>query len=95
VRDGHDHLEDGPGRVGAAVGTVSRFEDLAAWQRGRELVRLVHRVSATGDMAREPVLRDQMRRAAVSVISNIAEGFERGGDNGVSAVPGPGQGLRG
>ncbi len=53
-----------------------RFEDMAVWQAARELARQVYRISAQGDFARDFGLRDQMRRAAVSVMSNIAEGFE-------------------
>jgi four helix bundle protein len=62
------------------MSAITRFEDLDAWQRGRELSRLVYRLSAQGEFARDFALRDQMRRAAVSVLSNIAEGFERDGD---------------
>lgn len=54
---------------------VRKFEDLYVWQQARELVRLVY--SAT-EPWRDRSLQDQIRRAAVSVISNIAEGFERG-----------------
>ena len=56
---------------------VSRFEDLVAWQRTKHLAAEVYRVSSTGAFARDFGLRDQMRRAAVSSMSNIAEGFER------------------
>jgi four helix bundle protein len=56
-----------------------RFEDIEAWQRGRELARLIYGASATGPLARDFGLRDQLRRASVSIVSNIAEGFERGG----------------
>ena len=54
---------------------VERFEDLFVWQRARELVRLVYQ--ATNGW-KDYGLKDQIRRAAVSVMSNIAEGFERG-----------------
>lgn len=54
------------------------FEEIEAWQRARELVRQVYRASGTGDFFRDFGLRDQMRRAGVSVMANIAEGFERG-----------------
>jgi four helix bundle protein len=59
---------------------MNRFEDLVVWRRARELTREVYGVTREGGFARDFALRDQMRRAAVSVLSNIAEGFERGGD---------------
>jgi four helix bundle protein len=55
---------------------AERFEDLEVWQRSRELANLIYDVSEVGSFARDFGLRDQMRRAAVSVMSNIAEGFE-------------------
>ena len=58
------------------MATIKRFEDIEAWQTARQLTRLVYQLSSTGAFARDFGLRDQMRRAAVSVMSNIAEGFE-------------------
>jgi len=58
---------------------VSVFEDLIAWQKSRELTKLVYEASSKGTFCRDYGLRDQIRRASVSVMSNIAEGFERGG----------------
>src|SRR5215213_9947888 len=57
---------------------IERFEDFVAWQRARELTAEVYRVTGEGAFARDFGLRDQMRRSAVSAMSNIAEGFERG-----------------
>lgn len=59
---------------------IERFEDLISWQKARELNRLIYKVSREGAFAKDFGLRDQLRRASVSVMSNIAEGFERGGD---------------
>lgn len=59
---------------------IETFEELASWQKGRELTRAVYRASRSGEFARDFALRDQIRRACISVTSNIAEGFERGGD---------------
>jgi four helix bundle protein len=56
---------------------VERFEDLVAWQNARLLTRSIYRVTRSGPFARDYGLRDQIRRAAVSIMSNIAEGFER------------------
>jgi four helix bundle protein len=58
------------------MATIQRFEELEAWKTARELTRLVYQVSNQGAFARDFGLRDQMRRASVSVLSNIAEGFE-------------------
>jgi len=60
------------------VGTIQRFEEIEAWQTARELTRRIYEVSGGGAFARDYGLRDQMRRAAVSIMSNIAEGFESG-----------------
>lgn len=59
---------------------IERFEDIAAWQKARELTRQVYVVTKAGGFSRDYGLRDQIRRAAVSIMSNIAEGFGRGGD---------------
>jgi len=62
------------------LATAKRFEDLEAWQKARQLAITVYRVSSSGRFNRDFVLRDQARRAVVSIVSNIAEGFERGGN---------------
>ena len=59
--------------------TMNRFEDIEAWQEARELTKEVYANSGTGQFAKDYGLRDQIRRAAVSIMSNIAEGFERSG----------------
>ena len=59
---------------------ISRFEDLEAWQQARELTRRVYEESRTVLFSKDFALRDQIRRATVSVMSNIAEGYERGRD---------------
>ena len=58
---------------------ISKFEDLIAWQKARELTKEIYSVSKNGDFGKDFGLRDQIRRASVSVMSNIAEGFDRGG----------------
>ena len=58
---------------------IERFEDLIAWQKARNLSRAIYSISGKGLFSRDYGLRDQIRRAIVSVMSNIAEGFERGG----------------
>ena len=56
--------------------TISRFEEIEAWKTARELTNLIYEFSSQGDFSRDFGLRDQIRRASVSVMSNIAEGFE-------------------
>ena len=55
-----------------------RFEDLPVWQAAMELAREVHRITRDRFFTQPGDLRDQLRRAALSVSNNIAEGFERG-----------------
>jgi len=55
---------------------IDRFENLDCWKSARELTRTVYTVTNQGSFARDFGLRDQIRRASVSVMSNIAEGFE-------------------
>ena len=62
------------------MATITRFEDIEGWKKARELAQGVYRVTANGALARDFGLRDQFRRAATSVMANIAEGFGRGGN---------------
>lgn len=61
------------------MATFRAFEEIEAWQQARELTKSVYEASGKGTFGRDFALRDQIRRAAVSVMSNIAEGFGRGG----------------
>jgi four helix bundle protein len=56
--------------------TAKRFEDLEVWQKAKELTNLIYSLSSSGAFSRDFGLRDQTRRASVSIMSNIAEGFE-------------------
>ena len=56
------------------------FEDLEVWKTARELTNRIYGITANGSFSKDYGLRDQIRRAAVSVMSNIAEGYERGGN---------------
>ena len=60
------------------MATATRFEELVAWQKARELTRAIYLASREGAFGRDFGLSGQIRRAGVSVMSNIAEGFERG-----------------
>lgn len=59
------------------MATFQTFEDINAWQSGRELTQHIYHVSRRGHFAQDFALRDQIRSAAISITSNIAEGFER------------------
>jgi len=59
---------------------IERFEDMLSWQKARELTRYVYKVSKQEDFVKDFELRGQIRSASISIMSNIAEGFERGGD---------------
>ena len=56
---------------------IEKFEDLKVWQKGIFLVKQVCLVTKQGEISRDFGLKDQLRRAAVSIPTNIAEGFER------------------
>jgi four helix bundle protein len=57
---------------------IEKFEDFIAWQKARELTKEIYQVTGLGNFGRDFGLKDQIRRSAVSIMSNIAEGFERG-----------------
>jgi len=56
---------------------ISRFKDLIAWQKARAFCANVHRLTASGRLEKNYGFRDQVQRAAVSIMSNLAEGFDR------------------
>ncbi len=55
---------------------IKRFEDILAWQEARSLTRQIYQLSSSGLLARDFGLKDQIQRASVSVMANIAEGFD-------------------
>lgn len=57
---------------------IRTFEDLAVWQRSRTLNLEIYSICRTGRLSRDFGLRDQLQRASVSIMTNIAEGRERG-----------------
>ncbi len=56
-----------------------KFEDLVAWQKARQMAKEIYLATSKNAFSRDFALRDQIRRAAVSTMSNLAEGFDRGG----------------
>src|ERR1044071_9935221 len=68
-----------PNREVAPMGSdIRRFEDLIAWQKARALSSAAYRVTGSGTFAKDYELMRQIRRAVISIMSNIAEGYERG-----------------
>jgi len=59
---------------------IENFEDMVVWKDARVVANRLYDLTAKREFSRDFVLRDQIRRAAVSIISNIAEGFERNGN---------------
>jgi len=62
------------------VATIQRFEDIEAWAAARKLTQAVYMATSKNSFSRDFPLRDQIRRAAISTMANIAEGFGRGGN---------------
>ena len=61
------------------MATFKKFEEIECWKRARELTRRIYKISGEAAFARDFGLKDQIRRASVSVMSNIAEGYDRSG----------------
>jgi four helix bundle protein len=61
------------------MASFKSFEDMEAWKKSRKLTKQVYDLTGVGVFARDFGLKDQIRRACVSIMSNIAEGFERSG----------------
>jgi len=59
---------------------IEKFEDIESWKSARKLTKQIYQITSAGEFMRDFGLKDQIRRASVSTLSNIAEGFERGGD---------------
>lgn len=62
------------------MASIYKFEDLECWSIARSICREVYDISRSGPFASDFALKDQMRRAAISIMSNIAEGFHSGGN---------------
>ena len=55
---------------------IQRFEDIQAWQEARKLVKMIYSITSNNSFSKDFGMRDQIRRASVSVMANIAEGFD-------------------
>jgi four helix bundle protein len=64
----------------SVVATIRKFEDVESWKQARQLARMIYACSDKGGFTRDFGLKNQIRRATVSIMSNIAEGFGRGGN---------------
>ncbi|MEO5859311.1 MAG: four helix bundle protein [Pyrinomonadaceae bacterium] len=62
------------------MATFRKFEDILAWQKARKVTRSVYRLTTEGSFSKDFELRSQIRRASVSIMANIAEGFGRRSD---------------
>ena len=61
------------------MATIQQFEDILSWQKARELARGIYAATRKSEFSKDFALKDQIRRAVISITSNIAEGFERDG----------------
>ena len=61
------------------MASLESFEDLEVWQKSREFAKEIYAISRESHLSRDLILRDQIIKSAISINSNIAEGFERGG----------------
>ena len=59
------------------AGRIEKLEDLVVWRKSKDLTTVIYRISGKGPFAKDYALRNQIRRAAISISSNIAEGFGR------------------
>ena len=60
---------------------IKKFEEIEAWKRARELTKVIYRISSLNEFSKDWALRDQIKKSAISVMSNIAEGFDSGFKN--------------
>ena len=62
------------------MSTIKRFEDINAWQKARELCKEINKITCFKDFSKDFELKNQINASSGSVMDNIAEGFERGGN---------------
>lgn len=59
------------------MGTIEKFEDIEAWQKARELTNEVYKITTNNVFSKDFNLKEQIRRASISIMLNISEGFAR------------------
>ena len=59
------------------MSNIERFEDIEAWKKARKLAQKIYHMSDSGEFVKDWILKDQVRRASISILSNIAEGYAR------------------
>ena len=59
---------------------IEKFEDIESWKLARELTKEIYRITKLNHLSKDFGLKDQIQRASVSIMSNIAEGFDSGSD---------------
>jgi len=69
-----------PNKWRKRMAAIRNFEEIQSWQKARYLTKNLYKTTSTGDFAKDFGLRDQIRRASVSIMANIAEGFGRHSD---------------
>jgi four helix bundle protein len=62
------------------MGGFNRFEEIKAWQKAREIAKEIYNLTSDRRFSQDNALRDQLRRASISIMANIAEGFGRRSD---------------
>ena len=62
------------------MATFTGLEEIQVWQKARQLTKKIYEITANGDFAKDYGLRNQIQRASVSIMANIAEGFGRRSD---------------
>ncbi|MGR6088348.1 MAG: four helix bundle protein [Arcticibacter sp.] len=60
---------------------IKRFEDMLSWKKARELNKIIYQETLNPSFSKDYALKDQIRKSSISIMSNIAEGFERGTEN--------------
>ena len=62
------------------MATIKRFEDLEVWIDAREFTKVIYHITTNEGLNKDYAFKDQIRRASISIMNNIAEGFERNGN---------------